>query len=179
MKFQFLCLFILLSFVRTSIFGQYMNPGVLFGTWHVKNWLFFENFKETSDEHAERLKSYRKCLKSKIIIDSNGIKTSEINSCDLDICQIDLTKNTKYLNKKIIPDNDYTIKGQGSEMIDSNIIGKGFVKYLDSNYSKSELQIIDAGCTQSYGNFTMKICIVSKNKIGLFLGEELIILDRD
>jgi len=63
-------------------------------------------------------------------------------------------------------------------MIDSNLVGRRFVHYLDKNYSKTILLLIDANCEQSYGNFTMKICIANKNKIGLFMGEELIILKR-
>ena len=63
-------------------------------------------------------------------------------------------------------------------MIDSNIVGKRFVQLLDKSYSKTSLTLIDLGCKQSYGDVTMKLCIIDKNKIGLFSGADLLILER-
>lgn len=158
--------------------AQHIKPEALFGKWKVQNWLFFENIKETQYEYKERMKDYHKCLNAEVIIDSEGIKIRGNNICYFEPCHYNFARNPKYLEKKIIQDNDYTKQEQGSEMIDSNVVGREFVKYLDKHYSKPKLLLIDAGCTQSYGNFTMKICVANKNKIGLFMGEEMIILER-
>ena len=165
-------------FCFASGIAQHIKPESLFGKWRVKDWLFFENLHETPEEHAERMREYSLCLKAKITIDSIGIRV-ENNSCSLDPCNYNFSKSPKYYEKRIVSDNNYTRREQGSEMIDSNIVGKRFVQYLDPHYSKSTLLLLDAGCTQSYGDFTMKICIVSRRRIGLFLGEELIILQRE
>lgn len=169
---------VLISLFQNYCTGQLIKPEELFGRWRVKDWLFFENFKETQEEHKQRMQEYHKCLKADVIINSTGIKISDKNTCNLVSCNFDFSKNPKYLEKKIITDNDYTKYELGSEMIDSNIVGRKFVEYLDKNYSESSLWLIDTGCLESYGVFSMKICIANKNKIGLFLGEEMIILER-
>ncbi len=171
--------FLLFLMIANKCSSQQIKPSELFGKWKVQDWLFFEKFKETPNEHSERMKEYKKCLKAKFKINSTGIKIAGDNYCNFDFCDNDFENNPKYFEKKVINDNAYTLKEQGSEMVDSNIVGKKFVHLLDKKYSKSTLTLIDAGCTQSYGNFTMKICIVNKNKIGLFMGEEMIILVRD
>jgi len=158
--------------------AQTIEPESLFGKWKIRDWLFFEKFSETKQEHKVRLKEFSECLKNKVIIDSEGIKIQGNNKCNFSPCNYAFSKHPQYLEKKIIQDNDFTRKEQGSEMIDSNIVGRKFVDYLDKKYTKPTLLLLDAGCTQSYGDFTMKICIVSKNKIGLFMGEELMILER-
>jgi len=159
--------------------AQSINPHDLFGNWKVKEWMFFEKLNESPYEYKERMKDYRKCLKAQVKIDTNGIHIKGVNFiCYFESCDNNFATHPIYLKKKIISDNVYTKEGQGSEMIDSNIVGKHFVYLLDKKYSKPVLILIDAGCKQLYGNFTMKICVVNKNKIGLFMGEELIILER-
>jgi len=81
---SFLGLFFISS---VSCSAQLIKPEILFGKWKVENWLFFENLKETTFEHAERIKDYQKCLKAEFIIDTNGIKVlGSENICYFDPC---------------------------------------------------------------------------------------------
>ncbi len=160
--------------------AQEIKPKDLYGKWKVKDWLFFEEVNENASDHKSRMNDYHRCLNAKVTIDSNGIKIQGGNNiCYFDPCEYNFAENPRFIQKKIVADDNYTKQEEGAEMIDSNIVGKGFVQLLDKQYCKPTLTLLDAGCTQSYGNFTMKICIINKNKIGFFMGEELLILERN
>lgn len=163
--------------------AQEISPQDLFGHWKVISYTHFGYGSEIppqpgTNEYEERQKNYHRCMMSTITIDQNGIKISQQNACYFAPCNYNFSKSPHYVYKNIIPNNEYTKDGDGSEMIDSNIVGTKFIKRLDKQYSKSTLTLIDAGCKQEYGDFTLKICIVNKDKIGLFSGADLIILER-
>ncbi|MDP4268226.1 MAG: hypothetical protein Q8880_12430 [Bacteroidota bacterium] len=49
--------------------------------------------------------------------------------------------------------------------------------YQESN-NKDYLIVIDIYCKQSWGDFTIKICFINKNKIGMYSGADILILER-
>jgi len=180
MPYRMVVSLLIFFFINFRSFSQKLSADFVFGQWKVKDWLFFEKVNETPNEHAQRMNDYKRCLRAKFRIDSTGIRllNPKNDLCYFDLCDNNFSISPKWLEKRIVADNDYTRQNQGAEMIDSNIVGKNFVRYLDKNYTKPTLLLLDAGCTQSYGDFAMKICIANKNRIGLFMGEELIILER-
>jgi|GEM_PF-2493560 len=169
---------LILTAVCYASFSQKLSPEELFGEWKIKQWFFFEKLNETKEEYNDRMKEVTECLKNKVIINNSGIEIQGNSECGFAPCPTNLLIGPQYFEKKIIEDNEYTRREQGAEMIDSNVVGKKFVSYLDKSYSKSTLVLLDAKCTQSYGDYTMKICLINKNRIGFFFGEELWVLDR-
>jgi hypothetical protein len=159
-------------------FAQQIKFQELFGKWKIKDWIFLEHTGETIDEYNERMNDYQKCLKGTVLIDTFGIRMNKTKSCYFISCNYNFSNKQKYLKKIIIKDNEYTRKLEGSEMIDSNIVGERFIQLLDKKYTKNILTLIDTGCFQDNGNFTLKICLINKNKIGLYSGVDLLILER-
>lgn len=158
--------------------AQQIKPADLFGKWKVKDLIFLQQTGETQSEYNERMEDYQRCLNAIVVIDKRGINTLHNNICYLDPCIHDFSNNPHYLRKKVVEDNDYTRESEGTEMIDSNIVGRHFVGLMDSMYNKPTLTLLDTGCEEGYGDYTMKICIIDKNRIGLFCGWGLIILER-
>jgi hypothetical protein len=157
--------------------AQKLSDFNIIGKWKIKNWYFFEKLNETKGEHAERIRQYHNCLKGYAQIDSNELRLSS-NDCQLYPCNKPFLMDGHTELKRIVPDNKYTLMEKGSEMIDSNIVGRKFVDLLDKKYSKKYLMLLNTECKQSYGNYTVKICLINKNIIGIFFGEELMVLQR-
>jgi hypothetical protein len=161
-------LILLFFLLINQCIAQQVKPADLFGKWKVKNALSFGIIKsETYSERSERIKLRKQCLAASAIINGHGIqlitKTGS-NICIDNPCNCDLTK-PNFIIKKIVKDNSLTENGDGQEMIDSNIVGKKFVRSIDHYYTKSTLTLINTNCQEGYGNFTMKICIINKKKL--------------
>jgi hypothetical protein len=174
-------LFLIFScFASNRLQSQDVTYQDFYGTWNVKDLLYLQMIgNETSVDYKDRMAIYHRCLKAKVKIDGNGIKVLSgaaqfelLDECDTNLFYKGI------LSKRIVPSNNSSITNDGSEMIDSNIVGSGFIKRFDSTYRKSYLSLIDTNCKQGFGDYTMKICIANKNKIGLFTGGNLIILER-
>jgi hypothetical protein len=160
--------------------AQEISTKDLYGFWKVKDLLYLQMIgNETEDDYKDRMKIYHECLKAKIKIGSSGIEVLPGAGQNklLEVCDSNLF-TCQFLEKKIILSNGSNIYDDGSEMIDSNVIGTGFIKRLDKNFSGPTLTLMDTNCKQGFGNYTLKICIVNKNKIGLYTGANLIILER-
>jgi hypothetical protein len=173
-------IFFSLMICLIDIKAQNIRPQDLYGKWKVKDILYLQMIgNETAGDYKDRMKIYHESLRAKIKISSNGIEvlTNVYKNNLLDVCDSNLFNN-HFIHKKIVLSNDSTIRNDGSEMIDSNIVGNGFIKRLDKDYWRPTLTLMDTNCKQGFGNYTMKICIVSRNKIGLFTGANLIILER-
>ena len=174
-------LFIIVVFASNKLTGQNITPKDWHGTLKVKDLQYLQMIgNETAADHKDRMAIYHRCLKAKVKIDGSGIQAlpGEGQHDLLDECDsAEFYRETLW--KKIVPSNNTTITDDGSEMIDSNIVGSAFVKKFDGSYKASSLLLINTNCKQGYGDYTMKICIANKNKIGLFTGGNFIILVRN
>lgn len=149
----------------------------LYGEWQVENNFILQHIgSETQKEYDERMKKQSDCLKSTITIDGTGIKGKD-RLCDFLGCEFKYLM-PEYKAVKIVEDNDFTRESLGEEMIDSNIVGKGFVSLLDSTYSQKNLSFYDTKCSIDFGSSTLKIIIIDKNRIGLYQDYNLIKLRR-
>ena len=176
----------LIAFLTMFIFAPYeleaqnIKPEDLYGSWKVKDFLYLQMIgNETTADHQDRMAIYHRCLKAKVKISGSGIHIlpGEGQFELLDECDSNMFYKEMLL-KKVVPSNNTTITDDGSEMIDSNIVGSAFIKRFDNSYKDSSLSMIDTNCKQGFGDYTMKICIANKNKIGLFTGANFIILVR-
>jgi hypothetical protein len=148
-----------------------------YGEWRVEKNVIFENTTgETEEEYYDRLRSEKYCLKSIFAIDSAGIRVAH-HACYFLGCEKQYLKPI-YKTVKIVEDNEYTLEEMGDEMVDSDIVGRKFVWQLDSTYTKPTLSFFDTKCSVDYGNSTLKICIISEDKIALYQGFNLIVLSR-
>jgi hypothetical protein len=173
-------IFLLVVFVSNKLAAQNISAKDLYGFWKVKDVLYFNMIdNETTYEYQDRMTIRRRCLKAKVKLDEGGIHVlpGEGQHDLLDECD-STAFYRETLWKKIVPSNNTTITDDGSEMIDSNIVGSAFVEKFDSTYRASSLSMINTNCKQGYGDYTMKICVANRNKIGLFTGADFIILVR-
>ncbi len=153
----------------------------LIGKWNVEDWKMSLHSHQTEYGKKLFLKQYVICLKTQAIIDTNGIKIN--NVCDFEGCNYNFIKRNKFKKFPIIKNISNSERAPGQEIIEHERVSEAFLGLLDRNYSstalsKDSLLIFDTFCEASFGDFTLKICVVNKNRIGLFSGADLIILTR-
>lgn len=163
------------------LYSQEFQLKDILGTWKPKDLIWTLHSQETHIEKQDDSLAYVSCLKSLISIDTSAFSIK--NGCGFEGCDSLLVKRPSFVKIPICKDTTFTIQAPGQEIIEMNKVGETFIKLLDKNYSKDSyskdsLIIVDTYCKESFGNFTVKICIVNKNRIGLFNGGELIILER-
>ena len=148
----------------------------IIGTWDIADRIILIKTDLTELEQNEFNADYQKCLKSFAHIDTNCIFIGN-NLCEFDTCKSSLMKN-KIITLPVINDTEDTKKYPGQEIIDNNVVGKTFLNLLDKEYSSDSLSFIVSDCKVSWGDNTLRICLINKQKIALFSGGDLIILTR-
>jgi hypothetical protein len=149
-----------------------------FGSWKVVNRIVFNQTEVSELEKTELASNLKKCISTDIVIDTNGISAKD-NYCEFENCNYSI--NEIVVEKlKIINDEElYELKKHpGQEIIYKKVVGKTFMKMLDKSYSLDSLEILNTKCKITGSENELRICIISNVKIGLFSGEDLLILER-
>lgn len=154
--------------------AQVITMKDLYGKWNVSNWIVLNTTAQTNDEKKDFEKQKKKCLKSIFIIDSVTIKNN-CNVCEFVLCSRPFDSTTKINELPIIEDNENTKRYPGNEIEENNFVGNTFIRLLDKSYNKKKIAMVKTNCSTESAN-NIQILIISKNKIGLYSGEDLIIL---
>ena len=150
---------------------------MLWSNWKVEKNIVFQRVTATTEQDfEEHLRQEDECSHAIFTIDSTGIK-NVTRACDFLGCIMNcLNAPLEPLN--VIEDNSYTQQAMGDEIADSNIIGRGFVNMLDSNYREDTILYLDTRCQVDFGNTTLILLVIDRNKVGLYQGYNLIVLAR-
>lgn len=174
--------FVVISLIRCNpAFTQEFKVQDIEGNWKVNNFISTLHSQETEYEKKLDLEDRKFCLKALVTIDTNSFKIK--NVCGYEDCISNFIKNPPYKKIPLVKDDSNKRQSPGQEIVENNQVGETFIHLLDENYSingllKDSLIIIDTYCKESFGDFTVKVCIINNNKIGLFSGADLIILER-
>lgn len=171
-------IFIIYSFVISVnlLNAQIVTIKDLYGKWSVSDWIILNITQQTPNEKKEFEKQKKKCLKSKFTIDSVAIKNN-CSECEFSLCTNPFMYIEKINELPIVEDTEDTKRYPGNEIEESNFIGKTFARLLDKNYSGNKILVIKTNC-KTYSQSNIRIFIINKSKIGLYSGEDLIILVR-
>lgn len=174
---KFIFTFYAFVFSINFLNAQVITMKDLYGKWNVSNWIVLNTTAQTNDEKKKFEKQKKKCLKSIFIIDSVTIKNN-CNECEFVLCSKPFDSTTKINELPIIEDNENTKRYPGNEIEETNFVGNTFIRLLDKSYNKNKMAMVKTNCSTESAN-NIRILIVSKNKIGLYSGEDLIILIRN
>ena len=163
-------------------FAQEIRVTQLFGKWRITNYKELEiitpGMEGTKKEETERRKLYLKRGSGVFNIDSNSLSTTN-SFLEFDSCKFNLVhKNLATLN---IVKNDYSL-GYTSSFdlwVERNKVSNDFVTVLDKEYAGKILNVFDTDYRVGYGDETLKICIISIDKIALYRSFDVIILERN
>jgi len=153
----------------------------LYGNWKVKDWKYFE-WISPNDIDSFKVQTKRCEEEGLVIIDSAGIR-EQGNLCDIVKCYYyTFEKDFQYYLRKIVADTS-GIDNHGRdkyqwEAMDTSIISREFINMIDPKYSKNNITVIDTKCNCDWGNFTLKVYILSRNEIALYSSADITILER-
>lgn len=146
----------------------------IYGNWQIIK-VYLTLNRKLDKEDINYLKKFKN---NKIEINKNGIR-SKFKELVCNSKIILDTLNCRYI--KIVDNDEDSQIAPGQELVESNVIGKTFYKLLKYKLKKINLDrilVVNTNCKCDFGEFTTKICIISKNRIGIFYGAELYILNK-
>lgn len=146
----------------------------LYGKWYVSDWRILNITSQTNDEKSLFEKQKRKCLKSFFIIDFSTFKNS-CNECEFTACLLPFNDSARITELPIVEGVESMKRYPGNEIEENKIVGKTFVSLIDKNYKSDSLKMIHTVCKTDSQN-SIRILIIDNNKIGIYSGEDLIIL---
>ena len=170
----FLLHFCFLFLVSVSCNSQVRKLNDLKGKWKVSKLksLVPGTFNETKSEYNDRVNSLKACVGSVVYISNTSIVFDE-KKCSFFDCK-DLLQ--EFFSLSII--NDSKNEFEDDNIVEKKQISKSLIKFIDTKYSLNKVDVIFTDCPTGYGDYRVKILLLSSNKIAVFQYYNIIILER-